>query len=134
MPDRDVKTIRDLIYYQYAKIIARRAFSMPDGREAKQQHYGFVKEMFRDLKSGVKSWSEITRADWQFVEAEKRCIYCGSEAELHREHIVPKSLGIRPDCGTCDVIQGINNQIWASVGWRNPLVSRYGLAARLLPF
>jgi hypothetical protein len=25
MPDRDVKTIRDLIYYQYAKIIARRA-------------------------------------------------------------------------------------------------------------
>jgi hypothetical protein len=26
MPDRDVKTIRDLIFYQYAKIIARRAF------------------------------------------------------------------------------------------------------------
>jgi hypothetical protein len=26
MPDRDVKTIRDLIYYQYVKIIARRAF------------------------------------------------------------------------------------------------------------
>jgi hypothetical protein len=24
MPDRDVKTIRDLIYYQYAKIIAAR--------------------------------------------------------------------------------------------------------------
>ncbi len=23
MPDRDVETIRDLIYYQYAKIIAR---------------------------------------------------------------------------------------------------------------
>jgi len=26
MPDRDVKTIRDLIYYQYAKTIARSAF------------------------------------------------------------------------------------------------------------
>ena len=26
MPDRDVKTIQDLIYYQYAKIITRRAF------------------------------------------------------------------------------------------------------------
>jgi hypothetical protein len=25
MPDRDVKTIQDLIYYQYAKIIERRA-------------------------------------------------------------------------------------------------------------
>lgn len=54
MPDRDVATIRDLIYYQYAKIIARRAFSMPDGKEAKQRHYGFVKQTFRELKSGDK--------------------------------------------------------------------------------
>lgn len=88
MPDKDVKTIRDLIYYQYAKIIARRAFSVSDGKEAKKQHYGFVKQAFRELKSGIKSWSEITREDpclkragagWQFVEAEKRCVYCGAE-------------------------------------------------------
>jgi hypothetical protein len=26
MPDREVETIQDLIYYQYAKIIARRVF------------------------------------------------------------------------------------------------------------
>ena len=39
MPDRDVKTIQDLIYYQYAKIIVRRAFSMPDGKEAKAQSF-----------------------------------------------------------------------------------------------
>jgi hypothetical protein len=26
---------------------------------------------------------------------------------------VPKSLAILPECGTCDVIQGIHNQIWA---------------------
>ena len=26
MPDRDVQTIRRLIYYQYAKIVARREF------------------------------------------------------------------------------------------------------------
>jgi hypothetical protein len=107
MPDRDVETIRDLIFYQYAKIMARRAFAASDGKEAKKQHYGFIKKTFRELKSGVKSWSEITREDWQFVEADKRCIYCGSEAELHREHIVPKSLSIRPECGTCDVIQGM---------------------------
>jgi hypothetical protein len=42
MPDRDVKTIRDLIYYQYAKIIARRAFGAADGKEAKKYNYGFV--------------------------------------------------------------------------------------------
>jgi hypothetical protein len=34
MPDRDVKTVQDLIYYQYAKIIARRAFGAGDGKEA----------------------------------------------------------------------------------------------------
>ena len=37
MPDRDVRTIRDLIHYQYAKIIARSAFSAPDGTAAKGQ-------------------------------------------------------------------------------------------------
>ena len=30
MPDRDVKTIRDLIWYQYAKIIVRRALGAAD--------------------------------------------------------------------------------------------------------
>jgi len=43
MPDRDVETIRDLIFYQYAKIVARRAFGAADGKEAKKQHYGFIK-------------------------------------------------------------------------------------------
>jgi len=113
MPDRDVSTIQDLIYYQYAKIIARRAFSTMNGKEAKKQHYGFVKKTFLELKSGSKEWSEITREDWQFVEAEKKCAYCGSEVELHKEHIVPRSLKIKPECGSCDRIQGIHNQVWA---------------------
>jgi len=83
IPDRDVRTIRDLIYYQYAKIIARRAFGASDGKEAKREHYGFIKETFRELKSGAKSWSEITREDWQFVESGKKCIYCGTKSKLH---------------------------------------------------
>jgi hypothetical protein len=43
-----------LIYYQYAKIIARRAFGAGDGKEAKKQSYGFIKKTFEELKSGVK--------------------------------------------------------------------------------
>ena len=38
MPDRDVTTIGDLIYYQYANIIAKSVFGLPDGREAKGRH------------------------------------------------------------------------------------------------
>ncbi len=73
MPDRDVETIRDLIFYQYAKVIARRAFSSSDGVQAKRGNYGFIKQKFRQLKTGAVSWSDITREDWQL-----QVIACGS--------------------------------------------------------
>ncbi len=109
MPDRDVRTLRDLIWYQYAKIIAKRAL----GREAKRDHYGFVKQTLRDLQRGRKQWSDILREDWQLVEAEKRCVYCGSSDNLSREHLVPKTLRINDRCPACDVIQSIHNQVWS---------------------
>ncbi len=65
------------------------------------QSYGLIKNKFRELKSGVISWSEITREDKQLVEAEKQCIYCGAEGDLNWEHIVPKSLRI--EAGVPDV-------------------------------
>lgn len=113
MPDKDVKTIRDLIYYQYAKIIAKRAFLKSNGKEVKKYYYGFIKKVFLELKDGTKSWSDITKEDWQLVNFEKRCIYCGKKDNLEKEHIVPRSLNIKPKCKTCDTIQGIHNQIWA---------------------
>ena len=113
MPDRDVETIRDLIYYQYAKIIARRAFSTADGAEAKRRHYGFVKQTFRKLKCGEMSWSDILREDWQLMELGKQCVYCGADDDLDREHIVPRSLRINHECGSCYTIQGIHNQVLA---------------------
>ena len=33
-------TIGDLVHYQYAKIIAKSAFGVPDGRETKGKDYG----------------------------------------------------------------------------------------------
>ena len=113
MPDRDVHTIRDVIYFQYSKIIARSAFKADSGTEAKKTSYGFIKKTFRDLQSGIKVWSDITREDWQFVGSEKSCVYCGSPDNMHKEHIVPKSLMINDRCPTCDKIQQIHNQIWA---------------------
>jgi hypothetical protein len=49
MHDRDITAIGDLIYYQYAKIIAKSAFGVANGREAKGKHYGFVKQGLRKL-------------------------------------------------------------------------------------
>ena len=51
LPDRDVGTIRDLIHYQYAKIIARSALPVPDGTAAKSDHYGFKKQTLRELQN-----------------------------------------------------------------------------------
>jgi hypothetical protein len=109
MPDREVKTIRDLIYYQYAKIVAKSAL----GQDAKSKAYGFIKTTFRQFINDEKKWSEILREDKQFVEAEKKCVYCGSEQNLQWEHIVPKSIKIKQECTACDKVQGIHNQIWA---------------------
>jgi 5-methylcytosine-specific restriction endonuclease McrA len=113
MPDRDVKTLRDLINYQYSKIIACSAFKCKNGFVVKKKHYGFIKKTFRELKSGNKTWSEIECEDWQFVESEKECAYCGKQVDITREHIVPRSLQINDGCSKCDTIQSIHNQVWA---------------------
>jgi hypothetical protein len=47
MPDRDVTTIKDLIYYQYAKIITRSALRAPDGTAAKAN----ITQTFRELQN-----------------------------------------------------------------------------------
>jgi hypothetical protein len=112
MPDQEVTTIRDLIYYQYAKIVARSAFGDPDGRAAKSKHYGFIKNTYRALRNGRKNWSDITREDKQLVEAERACPYCGATIDLQWEHIVPRSIAILVRCSHCDKVQGIHNQIW----------------------
>ena len=51
MPDRNVTTIKDLIYCQYAKTTARSALQAPDGTAAKANHYGFIKQAFRELQN-----------------------------------------------------------------------------------
>jgi hypothetical protein len=76
MPERDVNTIRDLIYYQYVKIIAKRAFHMPGGESAKKKHCGFIKQTFRKPQNGQMNWSEITREVWRLVNEELSAIFC----------------------------------------------------------
>lgn len=131
MPDREVRTLRDLIWYQYAKVIAKRAL----GPEAKKKHYGFVKQTLRDLQSGRKQWSDISREDWQLVESERECIYCGSPSEISREHLVPRTLHINDQCASCDVIQSIHNQVWAckSCNSQKGTLGLYAFYSRRLP-
>ena len=86
MPDRDVKTIQDLIYYQYAKIIVRRASGVSDGKEAKKQSYGLIKNKFRELKSGKISWSEITRVPCSRPSEQHSGIFASLREDTHQRH------------------------------------------------
>jgi hypothetical protein len=81
MPPAVVKTVRDLIYWQYAKIIAESA-------GFRKEDYGFVTNKFKQLRAKEISWNEIR----EYVKEKQtnECIYCGSDAELTLEHLLPR--------------------------------------------
>lgn len=86
MPPSAVKTIRDLIYWQYAKIISESA-----GYGKRQ--FGFVMNRFKALQTGKISWSTSIREYIKERENPDICIYCGSKSDLTLEHILPRSRG-----------------------------------------
>ena len=106
MTDTSVKTIRDLIWFQYAKAMARSS-GVPGTPN------GTVRKTLEDLRSGVREWSVITHDDSLLAGVERKCAYCGSTNELSHEHLVPSSLAIIDKCPGCDTIQTLHNKVWA---------------------
>lgn len=82
MPPAAVKTIKDLIFWQYAKIIAQ---SSGIGN----RDYGFVMNKFKQLKHGEIFWNEI-REYVKEKEYASECIFCGATANLTLEHLLPQ--------------------------------------------
>jgi len=107
MPPFAIKTVRDLIYWQYAKIIS-------DSAGFGKKNYGFVMERFKKLQQGEIFWNEI-REYIKEREKNDECIFCGSKDKLTLEHLFPKSLG-GPDteknlvmvCKKCNSSKGSN--------------------------
>lgn len=86
MPPRNVRTIRDLIYWEYAKLIAERAVG-------DRRNYRFVMNRFMALKNGRLRPSTILRENRLLVKSNNECAYCGSTTDLQWEHIVPLCRG-----------------------------------------
>ncbi len=86
MPPPIVKTIRDLIYWEYAKLISGSALH-------DRKNYGFVMSEFVKLRSGQMHPSAILRENRHLVEGPNECAYCGGVEGLEWEHIIPRSLG-----------------------------------------
>lgn len=106
MPPSAVKTIRDLIYWQYAKIISESA-------RAGKKNYAFVMDRFKKLQSGEIEWSGSIREYIKERETPNQCIYCGSTNELSYDHLIAQSRG-GPDipdnvvmaCKSCNSSKG----------------------------
>jgi len=106
VPPPAVKTIRDLIYWQYAKIISESA-------GAGKRQYGFVMDRFKKLASEEISWSTSIREYVKEREKAEECIYCGGKMDLTLDHILPRSRGgpDSPDnavwvCKSCNSSKG----------------------------
>ncbi len=82
-PPRYVDTVRRLIYWQYAVLIARAAGF--DG------NYGFVVSRYKKLESGEMTWSSSIRDYERELDKGRVCVYCGSTTGLSTDHIVPVS-------------------------------------------
>jgi len=84
MPPGAVRSIRDLIFWQYAKLIARSA-----GIESP----AFQMSRFTSLRDGKIQWSSTIREWLHEHEKPDECIYCGAKTNLTTEHILPRSRG-----------------------------------------
>lgn len=91
MPAPSINTIRDLIYYQYAKIIAD---SVGIKKSSRGAYYGFVIDRVNKLRSGEITMSSITRElKAQIRATDNECVYCKSRDELSWDHIIPRVKG-----------------------------------------
>jgi len=86
LPPAAIKTIRDLIYYQYAKIIAQSA--------GLAHNFRFIMGRVTALKKGEIQMSDALREIKRQLKDEPRtCEFCGSDKGLSFDHIVPHSKG-----------------------------------------
>lgn len=86
MPPAVVRTIRDEIFWQYAKLISKSA-----GYGNTQR--AFQMNRFLDLRDGKIVWSTTVREWLRELEKSNECIYCGSTKGLSTEHILPRNCG-----------------------------------------
>jgi hypothetical protein len=86
MPPTAVKTVRDLLFWQYAAI-------MTGAATGNKQEWKMRMSFLGKLQRGDIVWSTSV-SEWLLeMENPRVCIYCGQEGTLTTEHILPRSAG-----------------------------------------
>ena len=83
MPPAAVRTLNDLMYWQYAKIIAESA-------GIGKRQWPFVMDRFKKLRSGEIAWDSI-REYVKEREDTRRCIYRDKGADLTLDHLIEEA-------------------------------------------
>jgi len=87
LPPKNIKTVRELVYWEYSKLISGSAVGS-------RKNYGFVMYTFKKLKDKKIAPSTILRENKKIADDSGKCAYCGCcDSKLHWEHIIPKSRG-----------------------------------------
>src|SRR5262245_34840119 len=86
MLPKNVTTIRQLLYWEYAKLIGGSAVG-------DRKNYGFVMHTYKKLAGGQLHPSAILRENHLLVETGMARAYSGAAGALQREHITPKGRG-----------------------------------------
>lgn len=103
-PKRIVSTVKDLIYWLYAELIANSA--------GFGDNYGFVISRFKKLKSGEMIWSSSMHDHMKEWDQGKICVYCGNDKNLSLDHIIP-SCRAGCDPRVIQILESIDNCVWA---------------------
>lgn len=107
MPPKNVRTVRELVYWEYAKLIAGSAVH-------DRKNYAFVMDAYEKLLHGKLHPSTILKENQKLVkEGADTCAYCSCNESLQWEHIIPRSRG-GPDtidnmvlsCQKCNLSKG----------------------------
>jgi len=85
MPPGYVKTIKEEILYEYAKLISRSAYDT--------LQRGFITDRFQKLRDEEITISGTIREWEREQELPKECVYCGSRGDLTTDHLVPVNKG-----------------------------------------
>jgi hypothetical protein len=85
MPPPYVKTIREEILYEYAKLISRSAYGT--------LQRGFITDRFKKLRDGKITISDTIREWEREQELPKECVFCRAKQDLSTDHLIPTNRG-----------------------------------------
>jgi len=113
-----IDTIRDLIYYRSAELIARDALDAADLGGGAWDHAGHVRQIFGDLRTGRWRWPDALEVEPCADDEPRICAFCGSDKDVTWLYLVPTSMAVHERCGECAAVRAPHNRVPACLTFR----------------